>query len=108
MDILVWPISGVDHPIMKEPNSGLSFSKAVAYWPYNDLGSLMSLTGQGDAQLLMGTKATENARNGVLATCMEGQFTLMTFSSHSFTFQTMMPLWENMITNALRVRMENK
>ena len=39
---------------MKDPNSGLSFSKAVAYWPYNDLGDLVALTGQGDAQLLNG------------------------------------------------------
>lgn len=108
IDILVWPISGTNHPILKEPNSGLSFSKAVAYWPYNDLGDLVALTGQGDAQILMGTKANEKSRDGVLTTCMNGQFTLMSFSSHSFTFQTMMPLWENMITNALKVRMQSK
>lgn len=108
IDILVWPISGTDHPILKEPNSGLTFSKAVAYWPYNDLGDLVALTGQGDAQILMGTKANEKSRDGVLTTCMNGQFTLMSFSSHSFTFQTMMPLWENMITNALKVRMQSK
>lgn len=108
IDIVVWPVSGVSHPILREPNSGLSFTKAVAYWPYNDLGDLVALTGHGDAQILMGTKATENSRDGVLTTCMNGQFTLMSFSSHSFSFQTMMPLWENMITNALRVRMESK
>ena len=47
----------------------------------------------------------ENYKDGVLATCMNGQFTLMGFSSHSFEFQTMYPLWENMIYNALRVRL---
>ncbi len=108
VDILVWPISGTSHPILKEPNSGLSFSKAVGYWPYNDLGDLVALTGQGDAQILMGTKANEKSRDGVLTTCMNGQFTLMSFSSHSFSYQTMMPLWENMISNALNVRMQSK
>jgi hypothetical protein len=108
VDLLIWPISGADHPILKEPNSGLSFSKAVAYWPYNDLGDLVALTGQGDAQILMGTKANERARDGVLTTCMNGQFTLMSFSSHSYSFQTVSPLWENMITQALKVRMATK
>lgn len=108
VDLLIWPISGVEHPILNQPNSGLNFTKAVAYWPYNDLGDLVALTGQGDAQILMGTKANERARDGVLTTCMNGQFTLMSFSSHSYSYQTVSPLWENMITNALRVRMETK
>ncbi len=108
VDLLIWPISGVDHPILNQPNSGLNFTKAIAFWPYNDLGDLVALTGQGDAQILMGTKANERSRDGVLTTCMNGQFTLMSFSSHSYSYQTVSPLWENMITNALRVRMESK
>lgn len=108
IDLVIWPISGASHPILKEPNSGLSFSKAISYWPYSDLGDLVSLTGRGDAQILLGTKANEKNRDGVLTTCMNGQLTLMTFSSHSFTFQTMMPLWENMITQALKVRMQTQ
>lgn len=107
-DLLIWPISGVDHPILKEPNSGMSFTKVVTHWSYNDLGDLVALTGQGDAQILMGTKSNERSRDGVLTTCMNGQFTLMSFSSHSFTFQTVSPLWENMITQALKVRMATK
>ncbi len=107
-DILVWPISGVTHPILKDPNAGLVFSKAISFWSYNDLGDLMHLTGRGDAQLLIGRNATDNSRNGVLASCMNGQITLMTFSSHSFQYQNMLPLWENMIYNALKTRMLNK
>jgi uridylate kinase len=53
----------------------------------------------------MATGATKRDRDGVLATCMNGQVTLQTFSSHSFNYDVMSPLWENMITNALKVRL---
>ncbi len=108
LDLLIWPISGVDHPILHEPNSGLNFSKAVNFWPYEDLGDLVTATERGDAQILMGRKPQEKSRNGVLTTCLNGKLTLMTFSSHSFTYQTVSPLWENMITYALKVRMANR
>jgi hypothetical protein len=106
-DVVVWPISGASsHPILSDPNSGLSFTKARTKWvPSGDLGDLMALTGSGDAQLLMATDATKRDRDAVLSTCMNGQLTLMTFSSHSFTYDVVSPLWENMITNALRVRL---
>lgn len=106
-DVVVWPISGAtSHPILSEPNSGLSFTKARTKWlASGDLGDLMALTGSGDAQFLMSTNATKKDRDGVLATCMKGQLTLQTFSSHSFTYDVMSPLWENMITNALRIRL---
>ena len=107
-DILVWPISGAENPILNEPNGGLSFTKAIPFWPYSDLGDLVALTGQGDASILLGRKANERSRDGVLTSCMGGQLTLMTFSSHSFPFQTMMPLWENMIHNALKYRMQHQ
>jgi hypothetical protein len=106
-DVVVWPISGATgHPIMSEPNSGLSFTKARTKWLLSgDLGDLMALTGSGDAQFLMSTDATKKDRDAVLATCMQGQLTLQTFSSHSFGYEVSSPLWENMITNALRVRL---
>ena len=106
-DVVVWPISGASsHPILNDPNSGLSFTKARTKWiPSGDLGDLMALKGSGDAQFLMGRNATQSDRDGVLATCMGGQLTLMTFSSHSFNYDVVSPLWENMITNALKVRL---
>ena len=106
-DVVVWPLSGASaHPILSDPNSGLSFTKARTKWiPSGDLGDKMAMTGSGDVQFLMGTNATSQNRDAVLATCMDGQLTLQTFSSHSFPYDRMSPLWENMITNALKVRL---
>lgn len=105
LDVIVYPIIGASHPILSVPNSGLSFTDATTRWVASgDLGDLMSLTGTGDAQILIGTNATQANSGGVLATCMSDRLTLMTFSSHSFTYNTMVPLWENMIYNALKTR----
>lgn len=103
-DVVLWPLpESSQNPIMNEPNAGLTFTKANDTWLWTfDLGSLMALTGQKDAQLLIGTKASSNFQDGALASCMGGQLTLQTFSSHSFPYQVMGPLWENYIYNALR------
>jgi hypothetical protein len=108
-DVLIWPISPVTHPVLTTPNSGMSFTKGLNTWLWSgDLGSLMTLTGHGDAQLLIGTNATYKDSHGVLAVCMGGQLILQTFSSHSFSYQTMYPMWENYITNALRWRFQGQ
>jgi hypothetical protein len=107
-DIVVWPLSSAaTHPVMTTPNGGLSFTKARDKWLWSfDLGDHTALTGRGDAVLLIGNDATSDYKDGVLTVCMGGQMTLMTFSSHSFPYQTMYPLWENMIYNALKIRFE--
>jgi hypothetical protein len=106
IDAVLWPL-GVPHPVLSDPNSGMSFSGALDTWlDSGDLGSLMALTGQGDAVLLLGTNAQEKAQDGALAVCMGGQLILQTFGSHSFPYETMGPLWENYITNALKVRFQ--
>jgi len=108
-DVLIWPVPPVTHPVMTTPNSGMTFTKGLDTWLWSgDLGSLMELTGQGDAQLLMSTNATYKDSHGVLSVCMGGQMILQTFSSHSFSYQTMGPMWENYITNALRWRFEGQ
>jgi hypothetical protein len=106
-DIVVWPLPDASsHPVMTTPNGGLSFTKARDKWLWSfDLGDHTALTGRGDAVLLLGTDASSNYKDGVLTVCKGGQLTLMTFSSHSFSYQVMYPLWENMIYNALKIRM---
>ncbi len=103
-DVIMWPL-GVPHPVLSQPNSGMSFTYALDnwLWLYSDLGSLMAVTG-GDAQLLLGTNAQQKYQDGTLAVCLGGQLTLQTFSSHSFPYETMFPLWQNYIYNALQVR----
>ncbi|MFM8322969.1 MAG: hypothetical protein ACKOC5_18825 [Chloroflexota bacterium] len=107
LDVLMYQL-GIRHPILEEPNSGLTFTKARDKWLYSmDLGSLMAYTGRGDAQILLGTDAQNRDQDGTLAVCMNGQLILQTFSSHSFPYSVDGPLWENMIYNALRTRFES-
>jgi hypothetical protein len=106
-DVIVWPLPGMSsHPLLSQPNGGLRFTKARDTWLWTfDLGDHTAYTGRGDAQILMGTDAQDGNKDGVLTVCMGGQFTLMTFSSHSFPYDIMYPLWENMIYNALKIRL---
>jgi serine/threonine-protein kinase len=105
-DLFVYPIIGADHPILSDPNFGFSFTNVDTRWiSSNDLGDLMSLTGEGDAELLIGIDATESSRDGVLANCLDGRLTLMTFSSHTYPYDVMSPLWENMAYYGLKSRL---
>ncbi len=105
IDYIVWPISGVDHPLLYQPNSGLSFTNVVDFWDYSDLGDLVKLSGRGDAKLILGTIATEKSTHGVLSTCMDDRFILQTFCSHDIAYDSMMPLIENYFYNALEARL---
>lgn len=104
-DLIMWP-TGIPHPILNEPNSGMRFTNVVDTWPFIDLGDLMYLTGGGDAQILLGTKANDPTRDGGLAVCLGGQLIMQTFSSHSYPFSVMRPLWENYVTFALQNRFQ--
>jgi hypothetical protein len=107
LELIVYPIiSAASHPLLTEPNSRLQFTNPDTRWlSSRDLGDRVAVTGAGDAQLLIGLDATQDAEQGVLTSCLDGRLTLMTFSSHSFPYDTMAPLWENMIYNALKARM---
>jgi hypothetical protein len=104
-DVVMWPL-GIPHPVLSQPNSGLAFTRARDTWlTFGQLGSQLALTGKGDAVLLLGTKTQEQYKDGTLAVCMGGRLIIQGFSSHSFEFMTMYPLWENYIYNALQVRL---
>jgi hypothetical protein len=107
LELIVYPmISAASHPVLSEPNTGMQFTNPDTRWlASKDLGDKVSLTGTGDAQLLIGLDPTQDAEMGVLTSCLDGRLTLMTFSSHSFPYDTIAPLWENMIYNALKARM---
>ena len=80
IDILVWPISGTNHPILKEPNSGLSFSKAVGYWPYNDLGDLVAL----DRARRCSNSDGYKSQRKIARWCLDN---LYEWSIHAYVFQ---------------------
>lgn len=102
-DYINWPLQGKsDHPNLNDPNSNIRFTNVAVYW-FGDLGDFMKVSGKkDDAELLMGTIATEKNTHGTLAACNGGKFIIQTHSSHDFAMEEIVPLWENMITYALK------
>jgi hypothetical protein len=100
------------HPILNEPNSGMSFSKSTDYWwdpngrTTYDVGDLVRLSPGSHAKLLLGTSPEAKDSHGTLTDCMDGRLILQTFSDHQFSIDTMSQLWENYIYNALKARFE--
>ena len=68
----------------------------------------MATTGGGDATIVVGRYPNERQRYGTVTTCMKGQLTLQTFSSHQIAYESMSRVWENYIYNALKVRYQNQ
>jgi hypothetical protein len=106
-DVILYPLqAATSHPIMNNPNKGLSFTKSQYTWLFSgDLGSLMAMTGHGDPVFLLGRNPKKEGQDAALATCLGGQLILQTFSSHSFSYKTLGPLLENYIYFSLGVRM---
>jgi hypothetical protein len=104
MDLVLWPLNGVVHPVLTTPYNYVKLTKGYYFWPPTDLGSLMDLTGEGDAVLLVGRNIDNIDHYGAVAVCMGGQLTLQTFSSHNYPRETMHEIWQNYIYNALKVR----
>jgi len=102
-DLSVWPlVSG--HPVFNEPNTGISLRNFNYFWPTNDQGDLLKLTGSGDATLLAGNIATSKSDHGVLATCMGGRVIIQTFSSHTYLREQVTRLIENYVHYTLKNR----
>ncbi len=115
--LVLWPID-TGNPILHEPNDGLRISSMSGYWsdwyraqcilgawsaPW-DYGDALQLTPGSKAKIVLGTKSTETDRHGVLVTCHDGRVTLWTSSTHNYEYERVMPLWQNMIYNALKAR----
>lgn len=115
--LVLWPIDMGD-PILHEPNDGLHLSSMSGYWsdwyraacasgawtfPW-DYGDALELTPSNKAKIILGTKSTETNRHGVLVSCHDGRVILWTSSTHNYEYSRVMPLWENMIYNALKAR----
>jgi hypothetical protein len=99
-----------ENPIMQQPNGGLNLSSTTNFWwdpdgiiSY-DVGDLMKLSMDTNATLLIGTMAGDRFTHGTSMVCLGGMLILQTFSSHLLTFNSMSPLWENYVDNALRAR----
>jgi hypothetical protein len=105
---VMYPVNDT-HPIMHEPNDGLTFTKVTDFWADDyDLGDLMrKSTVGGDATILIGTIGTESTNHGTLTVCVDDQLIMQTFSTHQLTYDVMRRVWENYIYNALKTRMRH-
>ena len=95
-----------DHPIMNEPNQLNNKLREAPFWR-GDIGDLMQLNPSNnpednDALLLAGTNGLWKDDHGTLAVCMGGRVIFQTFSSHEYSMQDMIDLWQNYIYNALK------
>ncbi len=105
---VMFPVND-SHPIMHEPNDGLTFTKVTDYWAYMyDIGDLLrkSMTG-GDATILVGTIGTESTNHGTLTVCVDDQLVLQTFSTHQISYDVMRRVWENYIYHGLKTRLRH-
>lgn len=100
-DLSVWPLV-TGHPVFNEPNTGISLRNFNYFWPSNDQGDLLKLTGGGDATMLAGNIATSKSDHGVLATCIGGRVIIQTFSSHTYLREQVTRLIENYVHYTLK------
>jgi hypothetical protein len=98
--LAIYPLQP-NHPVLNLVIPVKQF-RVADYWPYEDQGDLMYLTGTGDAQLILGTHQNDPKNYGVLAECMKGHLILQTYASHNYTNDTSVPLWMNYIDYALQ------
>jgi hypothetical protein len=106
---LVMFVYDPSHPILLEPNSDLTFTKVTSFWydPFtDDIGDWMRLSSASDAKLVVGRMTEDPTRRGTITVCIDGRMILQTFSSHTLTYNSMKPLWENYIYNALKTRFQ--
>jgi len=96
-----------DHEILNEPNQmNNKLREALPLWR-GDIGDLIQLNPpnsaeDSDALLLAGTNGLWKDDHGTLAVCMGGRVIFQTFSSHDYSMQDMIALWQNYIYNALK------
>jgi hypothetical protein len=109
---VLYPYDGTS-PVLHEPNEGIRISNANNYWwqwmwfwgwGIGDYGDFLEKLPGSKATIVLGTKNQDKTRYATLVTCLDGQFTVQTFSTHSYGQDRIIPLWINMITQALKAR----
>jgi len=115
--LITWP-QDPTNPILHTPNEGLrvtsmsqywsqwyAFGCANGTWPWAyDYGDELILTPGSTSKIVLGTHSDNNDHHGVLVSCKENRVLLWTSSSHNYAYNRVLPLWQNMIYNALQAR----
>ncbi len=82
------------------PNMTGQLTTPNLYWS-GDVGDLLMLRTEGDAQMIAGLYPNRKTDNGVLASCLGGRMILQTYSTHDYRQDKTVPLWENFMTVTL-------
>jgi hypothetical protein len=109
---VLYPYDGTSL-ILHEPNEGIRISNPNQYWwnwmwfwgwGIGDYGDFLEKLPGSKATIVLGQKNQDKTRYATLVSCLDGQFTVQTFSTHSYGQDRVVPLWINMITQALKAR----
>jgi hypothetical protein len=109
---VLYPYDGTNL-ILHEPNEGIRISNPNQYWwnwmwfwgwGIGDYGDFLEKLPGSKATIVLGQKNQDKTRYATLVSCLDGQFTVQTFSTHSYGQDRVIPLWINMITQALKAR----
>jgi hypothetical protein len=103
-----------NNPILSEPNPNLRISLITGYWSdfykssgeyIYDYGDLLEKTSpDSKASIALVAKNLDPDKYAALVSCYDGRVVLWTSSTHNYGADRVIPLWQNMIYNALKGR----
>jgi len=103
-------------PIIHYPNDNIRISSITDYWTDKymawswdvfDYGDLIQLPINSKSKIILGSKSGDDNKNGTLVSCLNNRVILWTSSTHNYTYNRILPLWQNMIYHALKARYDN-
>jgi hypothetical protein len=110
---VMYPYDGTS-PVLHEPNEGIRISNPTDFWwnwwlyypawGYGDYGDFLEKLPGSNAVIVLGQKSQDKTRYATLVTCLDGRMTFQTYSTHSYGHDRIVPLWQNMIYQALKAR----
>jgi len=115
--LILWP-QDPENPILHNPNEGIRVTSMSQYWsewyaascsmgmwlwPY-DYGDELRLLPGSTSKVVLSTSSTSSDHHAALVSCQQERVIFWTSSSHNYAYNRVLPLWQNMITSALKAR----
>jgi hypothetical protein len=85
--------------LFQVPNPITSLGETTSFWR-GDLGELFTKA-PGSRAVNLGQISSRENKDIVLFSCLDGRFIFQAFASHDYPRESMVPLWQNYIANAL-------